>query len=101
MIHITKTTKGKFMVVHTGSNGKVLNTSELLNSKQAAWKNIMAFAYAVRALRFRVQDETLKNIVSYILTREYSVDNLSKEVVTYLPKPKYIAGKNKKTVKKK
>lgn len=42
MIHITRTKKGQFMVTNTGKNGEILKTSELLKSKQSAWKNVKA-----------------------------------------------------------
>lgn len=42
MIHINRSKDKKFYVTVVAENGEILSTSETLNSKQAAWKNIAA-----------------------------------------------------------
>lgn len=65
MIIIKKSANKKFYVVITGENGEPLSTSELLNSKQAAWKNIKAqwdqFLFVdSRDIENSIQDDTKK-----------------------------------------
>lgn len=65
MIQIKKSIDKKFYVVVTGENNEVLSTSETLNSKQAAWKNIHAqckmFQKPDTLNMDLVQDDTLKS----------------------------------------
>lgn len=42
MIHIKKSIDKQFYVTVVGENGECLSTSEMLTSKQKAWKNIEA-----------------------------------------------------------
>ena len=55
MVTIVKSKKtNQFMVVVTGGNGEKLSTSELLKTKQSAWKNIYAMAENFNANKFSV-----------------------------------------------
>jgi uncharacterized protein YegP (UPF0339 family) len=49
----------KFYVTQHGANSKVLNTSEDLNSKASAYKNINAVAKHLKAKSFIIVDTTL------------------------------------------
>ena len=62
MIHINKSLKtGQFIVVTTGKNHEKLNSSELLKSKQSAYKNIRADLVEKESESALVQDNTLKH----------------------------------------
>lgn len=66
MIHINKSTDNKFYVTVIAKNGEVLNTSETLNSKQAAWKNIKSLYMEMgSAYPIFVTDNTVKKPVKY------------------------------------
>lgn len=96
MIHITRSKTG-YMVVAIASNGEVLSTSEVLKSKPACWKNIVATlddCYIIRSVR--VQDDTLKE------PKVYVIDDAGDKYVSlsHDPEPKYIPGKNTKRKKK-
>jgi uncharacterized protein YegP (UPF0339 family) len=104
MYYITKT-KSKtrpFQVVNVDiGNFEVINTSQLLKSRQACKKNIIANMDTVfnddSDLPFYVgvQDDTLKKPVSYFMNDDGDV---------FAPKeaefPKYIPGRNPKKKKK-
>lgn len=62
MIHICKSKKTKeFYVVVTGNNNEILSTSELLKTKQSAWKNIRAQINQFSSSSCLVQDNTLRS----------------------------------------
>jgi uncharacterized protein YegP (UPF0339 family) len=62
MYHITKAGTNQFLVVLLNEkNREVLSTSELLNSKQKAFKNVAAQLSQTENLCYYVQDDTLKN----------------------------------------
>lgn len=46
MIHINKSKDKKYYVTVVAENGEILSTSETLNSKRNAWKNVEAQAKA-------------------------------------------------------
>lgn len=59
MIHILKTNSG-FHIQYCGKNGEILTYSEVLGSKQSAWKNIravMSLFYVKAGSRCTVKDE--------------------------------------------
>lgn len=59
MIHISKSKDKKFYVTVVGENNEILSTSETLNSKQEAWKNIAA-QWDMWQEACSVMDNTLK-----------------------------------------
>lgn len=64
MYHITKAGNNQFLVVLLNErNREVLSTSELLNSKQKAWGNIVAQLKETQNGHHHAQDDTLKNPV--------------------------------------
>lgn len=77
MITINKSKKtGQFIVVVTGKNNEKLCTSELLKTKQSAWKNIYAVAYNFLLGKdsdceiiasFMVEDTTGKKSIHYVV----------------------------------
>lgn len=97
MYHIVKS-KSKtqpFQVVLVGDNGEPLSASELLKSKQAAWKNVKAVMCSVFSegdvdCFCLVQDDTLK------FPKAYRLYNTGRKDAYLTVKPKYIAGKNPK-----
>lgn len=71
MIHINRSADKKFYVTVVAENGEILSTSETLNSKQAAWKNIRAQHKQYVAAKYPhygvlVTDNTLQNPKSKI-----------------------------------
>ena len=59
MVHIVKSKKtGQFMVIVTGRNGEKLSTSELLNTKQSAFKNVRAQLVQMESDNCCVQDNS-------------------------------------------
>lgn len=94
MLHIVKTKTGKFQVVFVAKNGEPLSTSELLNTKQSAFKNaISQISLSMSCYPF-VQDDT--GVTPMIYTIQGSKKHLSDDLPLY---PKYIAGKNPKKKK--
>jgi uncharacterized protein YegP (UPF0339 family) len=104
MYHICKS-KSKtqpFIVVNVAENGKVINTSETLTSKQAAFKNIGSNLSSILfeiggentfSIYFITQDDTLKK------PKVFKVVELGKKYPFDMPAhPKYIPGKNKKSL---
>lgn len=66
MIHIHRSVDKKFYVTVVAENGETLSTSEMLNSKQAAWKNIKAQAAEFASHNWQdVTDNTGKKPVKY------------------------------------
>lgn len=95
MYHIVKTKSKKFQVVNLAHNGKVINSSEELNSKQAAHKNIIAnmgsvFIDANPAMYCSVQDDTVKEPKAYTL---FDSGEMESDIDA---EPKYVPGKNPK-----
>jgi uncharacterized protein YegP (UPF0339 family) len=68
MIYINKSKDKKFYVTIIGDNNEVLNTSEMLNTKQAAWVNIWAVMNVLGTLQSKVKDCTVKKPVMYVVT---------------------------------
>lgn len=101
MYHIVKTKSKEqpFQVINVDSgNGKVINTSETLKSKQAAFKNIIAnmdtvYSASNECFSVHVQDDTLNLPVAFELRDD------GKKSYTVVPGPKYIPGKNPKKKK--
>ena len=99
MYHIVKTkSKAKpFQVINISANNEVINTSQLLKSKQAAFKNIDAnmgtiFSDSDADYYCLIQDDTLKVPKVY----EFYDTGEKKELDSELHKPTYIPGKNPK-----
>lgn len=97
MYHISNSLSKKepFIVINVADNGKVINTSETLKTKQAAFKNIISnmdsvFGEGEADCYCLVQDDTLKNQKVY---RLYDTGRKDPYLDT---KPIYISGKNKK-----
>ncbi len=87
MYHIVKTKSKKFQVVLVGENGEPLSTSEILNTKQSAFKNISAQAKIIETLWLICQDDTT--------TKVYKVYNDGKKEISKISSvPKYIPGNN-------
>lgn len=92
MYHIVKTKSKKFQIVLVGKNGEPLSTSELLNSKQAAFKNVLAQIKATVNPMVYIQDDTIKGTLVYLMWSDGS-----KHITNDVPlTPKYVPGKNKK-----
>lgn len=70
MIHINKSKDKKFYVTIIGKNNEVLNTSEMLNTKQAAWVNIVAVIKSVFADTCVVSDCTIKKPAKYVINSQ-------------------------------
>lgn len=69
MIHIKRSTDKKYYVTVVGDNGEVLSTSETLNSKQQAWKNIHSLMVSFNAKAWiRVIDYTNKRPIKYLFS---------------------------------
>ena len=68
MIHIVKA-EGGYMVVTTGKKREVLATSEILKTKQSAFKNAWAQRYwfMPEPIYMIVQDDTGKETICYML----------------------------------
>jgi len=92
MIHISRTAKNKSIVVTLGNNGELLSSSEPLESKQSAWKNVKAQVKCFGALVIIVQDDTLAVPVCYGFNLNGDKNKLEKRY------PMYVPGKNKKKV---
>lgn len=92
MIHINNA-RGGYRVNSVADNGELLAQSEVLKTKQAAWKNIKAtkYLYGDENRNIHVQDDTLKrNPIIWVVcsgARKY------KSKVT--PKPRYVKTKRK------
>ena len=90
--HIVKTRSKKFYVVLVGKNGEPLSTSELLNSKQAAFKNVKAQIASTDNIYSYVQDDTIRTPLVYKIHI-----NGDKELTDDVPVlPRYIPKKNPK-----
>lgn len=60
MVHISKSKKtGQFIVTVVANNGEKLNSSELLKTKQSAWKNIRSQMRQFGCSTINVQDNAL------------------------------------------
>lgn len=95
MIHITKTKTG-FTVNAIGINGELISASEVLASKQNAWKNISALMVATNTYGMRVQDDTLPVAKPYYIEQDiHGQRKVTKTVQISKPIPKYIPGKNR------
>jgi sulfite reductase alpha subunit-like flavoprotein len=71
MIHINRSKDKKFYVTVVAENGEILSTSETLNSKQAAWKNIDAQWEAFAGMfSIDVMDNSFKNPKNIVLNKE-------------------------------
>lgn len=74
MIHINRSKDKKFYVTVIAENGECLSTSETLNSKQAAWKNIKAMAETMDTYNnLSVVDKSGKKEVKYIINHRVEV----------------------------
>lgn len=104
MYHIvrpkSKTKSKKFQVVNLSSNGEPINSSEILDSKQACETNIIANKESTNiekkeVMYFLVQDDTKRTPEAYTLlsTGERETDIVAE--------PRYIPGKNPKKKKTK
>lgn len=79
------------MVVVTGKNGEALSTSEVLKTKQSAWKNVRAQAenFPNYPMSYHVQDDTSKNKFLWLVWPD-------KKIETHIPKkPAYTTSRNK------
>lgn len=85
MIHLTKSKTG-FQIIITAKNGEPLVTSEVLKSKQGAWRNVTALSKIVGEIH--VQDDIAGTV--------WRVRPWYKSKTTIPPVPRYIPGKNKK-----
>lgn len=100
MYHIVKSKSKErpFQVVNVdGGNGEVINTSQLLKSKQACLKNIIAGMNNVYSdcektdkMYVSVQDDTLKT------PNAFSLYDDGKKVYRIEAMPRYIPGRNPK-----
>lgn len=94
MYHIAKTKSKKFQVVLVGKNGEPLSTTEILNSKQAAFKNIARQVDSIDNCFNYAQDDTSKNIIVY----RVFYDGRREVANGHKVKPKYTPGKNPKRI---
>ena len=93
MYHIVKTKSKKFQVVNIAANGKVINSSEVLNSKQSCHKNIIANMDSVfiddsGLCYVCVQDDTGEAPIAYTL---FDTGEMETDIAA---RPKYRPGKN-------
>ena len=93
MYHIVKSKSKKFQVVNLANNGKVINDSEELNSRQACHKNIISNKDSVNleeneVMHFRVQDDTKK------VPEAYTLFSTGEKETDIPAEPKYVHGRN-------
>lgn len=90
MIHLTKSKTGH-MVVTLGKNKKVLATSEVLERKSTAIRNVIAQAEAVQTFLFIFQDDTVSPSVCFEVHHGDIYPTGMKPSKPYSPKKKYKA----------
>jgi hypothetical protein len=99
MIHITKTPANKFMVVTLGTNTEPNNTTEILETKQSVWVNIISTMRVWRTKMVLVQDDSFRvpkvMRIRILPTGRVTKEHFKKAIVA----PKYVPGKNPKVVK--
>lgn len=89
MRHITKE-KGGFRVTHVADNGKVLNQTEALSTKNKCFVNVRSVMKDDCLKSVQLQDDTRVPAVLWLVTADLT------ELSARPPKPRYVPRRNKK-----